>query len=84
MCVFRDPPTLPVSSIVSSSDHQDLDFVLLVGSVKERDAGVVAQEGHGARPLGVLDLLEQLHDLPGRAVLLGPHQSLGVWVEPLV
>lgn len=81
MCVFRDPPTLPVSSIVSSSDHQDLDFVLLVRPVEEGDAGIVPQEGHGAGPL---DLLEQLHDLPGRAVLLGPHQSLGVWVEPLV
>lgn len=61
-----------------ASHHQDLDLVLLVGPVEEGDAGVLAQEG--GRPgdaLGVLDLLQQLHDLLRRAVLLW-RQGLGI------
>lgn len=53
------------------SDHQDLDLVVLVWPVEERDAGVFSQEGSGSG-LRILDLLQELHDLAGRAVLFGP------------
>lgn len=52
------------------SDHQDLDLVVFVGPVEERDAGVLSQEGSGSG-LRILDLLQELHDLAGRAVLGG-------------
>lgn len=69
---------LVVDHMSGTSDHQDLDLVLLVRPVEERDAGVIPEERWRFwRPLGVLDLLEQLHDLPGRAVLFGP-DGLGV------
>lgn len=60
------------------SHHQYLDFVLFVGSIKERDAGVLSEEwGGSGSALGVLDLVEELHDLLGCTVLFG-HQGLGL------
>lgn len=59
------------------SNNQYLDFVLFVGSIKERDARVLAKEwGWPGSSLGVLDLMEELHDLLGCTVLFG-HQGLG-------
>lgn len=61
-----------------TSHHQDLDLVLFIRPVKEGDAGVLPEEGRGSlSSLWVLDLLEQLHDLLGCAVLFG-RQGLGV------
>ncbi len=68
--------TVPIRTL---SDHQDLDLVALVGPVEERDAGVVSQERSGSG-LRVLDLLQELHDLAGRAVLFGSLGS-GLWVR---
>lgn len=77
-CKHAHTHSLVVDHMTGTSHHQDLDLVLLVRPVEERDAGVVPEERRRSRrPLGVLDLLEQLHDLLGRAVLFGP-RGLGV------
>lgn len=52
-------------------DHHDLDFIVLVRLVEERDARVLAKERRWLC-FRVLHLLEKLHDLPSSAVLPGP------------
>lgn len=61
-----------------TSNDKDLHFILFIRPVEKRDAGVLSREwGWSCCSLGVLDLLEQLHDLLSGAVLFRP-QGFGI------